>query len=385
MKKGTFCVHDNGETVFNSVTTPIYLTSTYILSDEKYTKILQGNNRDTYVYTRWKNPTVRALEKKMALLERGADSVAFSSGMAAIATTFLTFLKKGDELITSMNLYGGTFSFIHNELLRQGIKITNVDCLSLNEISDAISDATKMIFLETITNPLLKVIDIPQIAKIAHEKDCVFTVDSTFATPINQNPLVLGADIVIHSASKYLGGHSDTIGGIVVSSKEIIDDIWTKMTRYGGCMDPQQAYRLLRSIKTLHLRMERHNENALRVAHFLENHRKIEELLYPGLPSHDQHELAKKIMHGFGGMITFVLNGGDEKGVAFMRKLEICKEATSLGSVETLVSMPFNTSHSYLTKKERKKMGIKEGTVRLSVGVEDVDDIIMDIDSALIP
>lgn len=384
MKKGTLCVHDDGEEVFGSITTPIYLTSTYTLTDEKYKKILDGKNRETYVYTRWKNPTTRALEKKMALLENGEDAVAFSSGMAAIATTFLTFLKKGDELITSMDIYGGTFSLLQNELRQHGIKITYVECTSLDEILEAISDKTKMIFFESITNPLLKVIDVSQIAKIAHERGCILAIDSTFATPINQNPLEQGADIVVHSASKYLGGHSDIIGGIVVSSKEIIEKMWKKMIRYGGCMDPQQAYRILRSIKTLHIRIERHNENALAIAQFLENHEKVEKVTYPGLPSHSQHELAKKVLHGFGGMVTFVANRSDEDGLKFMRKLKVCKEAASLGGVETLVSMPFNTSHSYLTDEERKKTGIGEGMIRLSVGIENAEDIMGDIHSALL-
>ncbi len=384
MKKGTLCVHDDGEEVFGSITTPIYLTSTYTLTDEKYKKILDGKNRETYVYTRWKNPTTRTLEKKMALLENGEDAVAFSSGMAAIATTFLTFLKKGDELITSMDIYGGTFSLLQNELRQHGIKITYVECTSLDEILETISDKTKMIFFESITNPLLKIIDVSQIAKIAHERGCVLAIDSTFATPINQNPLEQGADIVVHSASKYLGGHSDIIGGIVVSSKEIIEKMWKKMIRYGGCMDPQQAYRILRSIKTLHIRIERHNENALAIAQFLENHEKVEKVTYPGLPSYSQHELAKKVLYGFGGVVTFIVNGNDEDGLKFMRKLKVCKEAASLGGVETLVSMPFNTSHSYLTDEERKKMGIRKGMIRLSVGIENAEDIMRDIHSALL-
>ena len=383
MKKGTLCVHDEGEDIFGSIVTPIHLTSTYKLNDEKYGKIMEGKNREAYVYTRWRNPTIKALEEKMAMLEKGEDSVAFSSGMAAIATTFLTFLKKGDELLTTMDIYGGTFSFIQNELTKHGVEIKYVDCTSLNEISEAISTKTKMVFFESITNPLLKVVDVPEVAKIAHEKNCLLVMDATFSTPINQNPLLQGADIVIHSASKYIGGHSDLIGGVVVSSKKICGEIWKRMTRYGGCMDPQQAYRILRSIKTLHLRVERHNENAFEIAKFLEGLDGIKKVIYPGLPSHRQHELAKKILNGFGGMVTFVLDGDNKDGIAFMRKLKICKEAPSLGGVETLVSMPFNTSHSYLSNEERKKMGIEERMIRLSVGIEDVDDLKEDIESAL--
>jgi cystathionine beta-lyase/cystathionine gamma-synthase len=383
MKTGTLCVLDRGEERYNSIVTPIYLTTNYKLGEETYKKIQERKKREVYVYTRLKNPTTHALEKKMASLENGEDALAFSSGMAAITSTFLTFLKRGDELVTSMDLYGGTYSFLQNELKQHGITISYVDCTSPDEIADAMSRKTKMIFFETITNPLLKVIDIPQIAEIAHDHDCPFVVDSTFATPINQNPLEYGVDIVIHSASKYLGGHSDLIGGVTVSSQEFIEKIWEKMTRYGGCMDPQQAYRLFRSLKTLHLRMERHNENALGLARFLEAHRKVKKVLYPGLPSHSQHDLAKKLLHGFGGMVTFVLSGGDKEGLSFMHNLDICREAGSLGGVETLVSMPMNTSHSSLSREERNKLGIEEGMIRLSVGIEDVDDLQMDIASAL--
>lgn len=383
MEKGTLCVYDEGESIFGSIVTPIHLTSTFELTDEKYEKIIEGKNRETYVYTRWKNPTVKALEEKMAILENGEDAVAFSSGMAAIATTFLTFLKKGDELLTTMDIYGGTFSFIQNELRKYGIIIKYVDCTSINEISEAVSSKTKMIFFESITNPLLRVVNIPEVAKIARESNCLFVIDATFATPINQNPLTYGADIVIHSASKYLGGHSDLIGGVVISSKEIIEEIWKRMTRYGGCIDPQQAYRILRSIKTLHIRVERHNENALAIAKFLEKHDAVKKVIYPGLSSHPQYKIAKKILNGFGGMVSFVINGSNQDGIEFMRKLKICREASSLGGVETLVSMPFNTSHSYLSDEERKEMGIEEGLIRLSVGIEDINDIKEDIKSAL--
>ena len=383
MKRDTLCVKETADEPSRPVNVPAYFSSTYHLDDEAYDRIETGEGRRSYVYSRWRNPTVAALENKMAKLENGESAIATASGMAAIASLMLSFLGEGDELVTSRELYGGTFSFIEKELRSLGIGIRYVDCTSPDDVAAAITDDTGFLFFESVTNPLLRVVDIPELASIAHDHGLPLVVDATFASPINQQPLRLGADVVVHSTSKYIGGHSDLIGGIIVASEETCDDIWGTMTRYGGCLDPHPAFLLLRSLKTLHLRMAAHNGNAMALARSLENHEKVEQVWYPGLPSHPQHSLAKQILEGYGGMITFRITGGDRDGIRFMRSLNVASEAASLGGVETLVSMPFNTSHSYLTGEERAAIGILPGTIRLSVGVEHIDDLKEDIMQAL--
>jgi len=383
MRRETLCVMEKTDEPSRPVNTPAYFSSTYHLSDDSYKKIADGEGRRSYVYSRWRNPTTAALEHKMARLEDGENAVATSSGMAAVASLMLSFLGEGDELVTSRDLYGGTFSFIERELRGLGISIRYVDCTSPREVAAAISDDTALLFFESVTNPLLRIVDIPALAAVAHEHELPLAVDATFASPINQQPLSLGADIVVHSTSKYIGGHSDLIGGMVVASRDICDDIWGTMTRYGGCMDPHAAFLLLRSLKTLHLRMAAHNDNALAVARFLEGHEQVDRVWYPGLESHPQHVLAGDMLEGSGGMVTFRLHGDDGDGLRFMRSLEVVSEAASLGGVETLVSMPYNTSHSYLSAEERAAIGIMPGTIRLSVGVEHVDDLVNDLDRAL--
>ncbi|MFO8133738.1 MAG: aminotransferase class I/II-fold pyridoxal phosphate-dependent enzyme [Thermoplasmatota archaeon] len=383
MKRETLCVMESTDEPSRPVNTPAYYSSTYHLDDETYRSIAEGEGRRSYVYSRWRNPTVAALEHKMAKLEDGESAIATASGMAAISATMLSFLGEGDELVTSRDLYGGTFSFIEKELRTLGIGIRYVDCTSPDEVAMAISDDTALLFFESLTNPLLNVIDIPAMAAVAHDHELPLAIDATFASPVNQQPLHRGADIVVHSTSKYIGGHSDLIGGMVVASEETCDDIWGTMTRYGGCLDPHAAFLLLRSLKTLHLRMREHNSNAMKLARFLEGHEKVERVWYPGLPSHPQHGLAQKMLGDYGGMITFRITGGDRDGIRFMRSLQVASEAASLGGVETLVSMPYNTSHSYLTDEERAAIGILPGTIRLSVGVEHVDDLKADLSQAL--
>lgn len=383
MRRETLCVADTPDEPSRPINVPAYFSSTYHLGDDKYRQIAEGEGRRSYVYSRWRNPTVAALERKMARLEDGESAVATASGMAAIAATMLTFLDEGDELLTSRDIYGGTFSFIEKELRSLGIAIRYVDCTSPDDVAAAITDDTGLLFFESVTNPLLRVVGIPAMASVAHEHGLPLVIDATFASPVNQQPLSLGADVIVHSTSKYLGGHSDLIGGMVVASEETCDDIWGTMTRYGGCLDPHPAFLLLRSLKTLHLRMAVHNSNATHLARFLEEHEKVERVWYPGLASHPQHELAQQMLEGYGGMVTFRIQGDDQDGIQFMRALDVASEAASLGGVETLVSMPFNTSHSYLTEEERAAIGIMPGTIRLSVGVEHVDDLIEDVDAAL--
>lgn len=385
-KFSTRCVH-SGEYVdkeTGAVNTPIFQSSTFLLSGEDYKKILEGKAREAWIYTRYGNPTRRAVEKKIADLCKGEDSILFSSGMAAISTTLLTFLEEGDEIITTLDLYGGTQSFIKNELPKFGITVKYVDPTNTDEIKSKMTEKTKIIYFETLSNPLLKIFDIDEVVYIAKESDALFIVDNTFLTPYNLTPLERGVDIVIHSITKYMNGHSDVVGGVVVGSKALMDKVWEMMIRYGGSMDPVSSFLLERGLKTLSLRMERHNVNALRVATFLSTHKKIRRVIYPTLDNYPYIlSSVKYLTKGAGGMVSFELDGNDEDGLKFMRNLKIIKEATSLGGVESLVSMPFNTSHASLTEEERKKIGIGSGFVRLSVGIEDVDDLIWDIDQAL--
>ena len=383
MKRETLCVIDEPDEPSRPVNVPAYFSSTYHLDDEAYRKIAAGEGRRSYVYSRWRNPTVAALEQKMARLEEGESAIATASGMAAISSMMLSFLGEGDALVTSRDLYGGTFSFIEKELRTLGVTIHYVDCTSPDEVAAAVTDDTALLFFESVTNPLLNVVDVPAMASVAHDHGLPLVIDATFASPINQQPLRLGADVVIHSTSKYIGGHSDLIGGMIIASQETCDDIWGTMTRYGGCLGPHVAYLLLRSLKTLHLRMQAHNSNAMQVACFLEEHDTVERVWYPGLTSHPQHALAGEMLQAYGGMVSFRIYGSDEDGIRFMRKLRVAREATSLGGVETLVSMPYNTSHSYLSDEERAAIGIQPGTIRLSVGVEHADDLIEDISQAL--
>lgn len=383
MRQETLCVTETTDEPSRPVTVPAYFSSTYHLDDDKYRSIQAGEGRRSYVYSRWRNPTVAALEQKMARLEDGESAVATASGMAAIAATMFTFLDEGHEVVTNRDIYGGTFSFLEKELRSLGVAIRYVDCTSPDDVARAITEDTALLFFESVTNPLLRVVDIPAMASVAHDHGLPLVIDATFASPLNQQPLRLGADIVVHSTSKYIGGHSDLIGGLVVASQDTCDDIWGTMTRYGGCLDPHAAFLLLRSLRTLHLRMAAHNGNAMQLARFLEKHSKVERVWYPGLASHPQHELAQKMLQGYGGMVTFRIQGSDEEGIQFMRALDVASEAASLGGVETLVSMPFNTSHSYLTAEERAAIGILPGTIRLSVGIEHVDDLIEDVEAAL--
>ncbi len=386
IKFSTKCIH-SGEYIdkeTGAVNTPIFQSSTFVLSDEDYKKILEGKAREAWIYSRYGNPTRRATERKIAEICKGEDALLFSSGMAAISTTLLTFLSEGDEIITSLDLYGGTQSFIKNELPKFGIRVRYVDPTNLDEIKEMATEKTRVLYFETLSNPVLKIVDLAQLVEIGKRLNAIVIVDNTFLTPYNLTPLSYGVDVEIHSITKYLNGHSDVVGGVVVGSKKFVDMIWERMIRYGGAMDPFSAYLLERGIKTLSLRMERHNLNALRVANFLLTHPKVRRVIYPTLDTYPYIITSVKYLtKGAGGMVSFEIKGDDEDGLKFMRNLKIIKEATSLGGVESLVSMPFNTSHASLTKEEREKIGIGPGFIRLSVGIEDVDDLIWDIDQAL--
>ncbi len=365
------------------VITPIFQTSNYSLSDEVYEAFTQGKERDVWIYTRHNNPTRRAVEEKIASLEEGEDALVVASGMAALASVLLTYLKPGDHMVTSQHLYGGSLNLIRKLSENFSIKISFAPPDHPEGIIDASTSQTKLFFFESLSNPLLRPFIVEGVRDFARRRGIKIVVDNTFLSPFNFNPLKHGADIVIHSATKYLGGHSDLLAGAVVGSREDVHRIWETYVALGPVADPLACFLLERSLKTLHVRMERHNSNAMQAAEFLEEHPKVEWVIYPFLPSYYHHEYAKENLRGGGGMVTFKVKGGDEAGLRFMRRLKIIKEAASLGGVESLVSMPFNTSHYALTPQERAELGIEEGTVRFSVGIEDIEDILSDVDQAL--
>ncbi|MEM0448543.1 MAG: aminotransferase class I/II-fold pyridoxal phosphate-dependent enzyme [Methanomassiliicoccales archaeon] len=362
---------------------PIYQTSTfYFPTEDPETwegKVPEGS----YIYSRWGNPTIRAAEDKLVGLEGAESGLLFSSGMAAITSTILSFVSKGDHIVAVEDLYGGTYSFLRKELPRFGVEVALVNSYDIDAMERAITPNTKLIYLESPTNPLLKLVDIRGAAEVARKRGIKSVIDSTFATPINQRPLEMGVDIVVHSCTKYLNGHSDIISGAVLGNEEDMEIISRRRVLFGGAMDPFGAFLLIRGLKTLAVRMERHNKNGLRIARFLERHDCVQRVYYPGLTSHPQHDLALKQMSGFGGMVSFEVKGGRKAAENVLRSLKIVKRATSLGGVESLASMPLNSSHSSLTKDERERLGIRDNLIRLSLGIEDAEDLEEDLHLAL--
>ena len=365
------------------VTTPIFQSSTCYADTEVYSLIQAGRSREPIFYTRYGNPTRRAVEEKVAALEGAEDAVTFSSGLSAATSVILGHLKPGDGMITTLDIYGGTAGLFKNRISKFGIEITYADVTKPEETENLIKPNTRLMFFESISNPLLKVLDIPAFADMAKRHNLLLVVDNTFATPINQRPLELGAGISLASASKYLNGHSDLIAGVIAGPKALVDPAWAAMRDLGGSMEAFSAFLLERGLKTLAVRVRAHNENALAVAQFLENHPKVKRVFYPGLPSHPQHELAKKMLRGFGGMVSFVVEGGDEATLKLMSSFNLIAEATSLGGIESLVSTPATTTHAGYSPQERLSMGIEPGFLRLSVGIEDKEDILEDLDQAL--
>lgn len=337
-----------------------------------------------HIYSRNTNPTVAAFEEKVRLLEGAEAATSFSSGMAAISNTLFTILKPGDRIVTAKDTYGGT-----NQLFREFLPKINVDvCLcdttDHEQIETEIRKGCRLVYLETPTNPTLKVMDIARLAQAGHAAGAIVVTDNTFATPINQRPLELGSDLVLHSASKFLGGHADALGGVVCGPRELIHEIFHYREINGAALDPFAAYLLLRGLKTLEIRIERQNANALSVARFLEQHPAIAQVNYPGLSSHPQHGIARKQMPGgFGGMMSFVLRGDYETVKTFLPKLKFAHRAANLGSVETIVGPPATTSHVEVSKEDRAAMGIPEALVRYSTGIETVTDLIADLEQAL--
>ncbi|HWP82081.1 MAG TPA: PLP-dependent aspartate aminotransferase family protein [Bacteroidota bacterium] len=357
-----------------SIMTPIHLTSTYVQEE-------LGKNKG-YEYARVSNPTRTVLEKNIAALEGGKEGFAFGSGMAAITAIF-HLLKAGDHVVLSRNVYGGTYRLGKLVLNEYNLDFEFVDTTDLDNIHDAIKPNTKMVFVETPTNPTMEITDLAGVAKICKAKKLISVVDNTFATPYLQNPLELGIDIVVHSATKYLNGHSDMLGGLVVlNDAKIIERLRFIQKSIGGILSPFEAWMCLRGIKTLAVRMDRHNMNAMEVASFLDKHPKVKRVNYPGLVSHAQHRLAKKQMRGFGGMLSFDL-GSLDRAKRFLKSVRLCALAESLGGVETLISHPATMTHASVPPDLRQEIGVTDGLVRMSVGIEDVEDIIADLKRGL--
>jgi cystathionine beta-lyase/cystathionine gamma-synthase len=366
-----------------AVGTPIYQSSTFYLTDAVYDAMRRGLVRDEYIYTRYGNPTQRAAAEKIATLEGAESALVFSSGMAAISSTLLAFLKPGDHLVCGADLYGGTYSFIIQKLIPLGVEVTYFDTEDADSAKHALKPNTRIVYFETLTNPLLKVPDVQALADVAHQAGALALVDSTFATPINQQPLSWGVDLVIHSGTKYLNGHGDLICGAVAGSRAHTDLIWKNLLLYGGCLDPTASHYLERGLKTLALRLERQNANALALAVWLEKHPRVEQVFYPFLESNPRREVARKYLKGGSGMVTFRVQGGDENALKLLQHLRLFRVASSLGGIESLVSLPMNTSHVQFTADERARLGILPGTIRLSVGIEDVDDLRLELENAL--
>ncbi len=374
MKKETKCVHSGTYMDPNTggINTPIYTSS-----------VFQYIDSGKQPYPRYFNtPNQEVIVSKMCALEGAEDGVLFSSGMAAISTTFLSLLKPGDHVILQDEIYGGTHSLVTDQFEKLGIDYSFVPT-DANEIEKFVKSNTKLIFIESPTNPLLSIIDIMKVVKIGKSNNIITMIDNTFASPINQNPLELGIDIVMHSGTKYMGGHSDICCGIILTNKNISEQIKPTYYHFGGSLNASTCALLERSLKTLNIRVERQTKNAINMAEFLVNHKSIENTYYPGLASHRGYELAKKQMLGFGAMVSFELADNSKKAGDFLRSLKLIKPALSLGGIESTICSPALTSHKKMSEEERKRIGITNRVVRLSVGIEHIDDLIEDIDQAL--
>jgi cystathionine beta-lyase/cystathionine gamma-synthase len=378
MKFNTKTIHggQHHEKITGAVMPPVFQTSTYVQTSP-------GKPVGDYEYSRAANPTRTALEDALASIENGAKGLAFSSGLAA-TDCLLRLFKAGDEIIAMDDLYGGTYRLFTRLYKDSGIKFHFVDMNDLEKFQSLINENTKLVWVETPTNPLMKLADIAAIAQITKKHAILFAVDNTFATPYLQKPLDLGADIVMHSATKYLGGHSDVIAGaLVIKDKILGEELHFKQFATGATLGPMDCFLVLRGIKTLHLRVQRHCENGQKVAEYLDNHPLVERVYYPGLASHPFHEIAKKQMIGFGGMVTFTFKSGKkEDAIKFLENLKVFTLAESLGGVESLANHPALMTHASIPEDKRKEVGISDDLVRLSVGIEDIEDLLADLNQA---
>jgi methionine-gamma-lyase len=382
----TICVHGSGgvDAATGAVSIPIYQSSTFAFHNAREGAQIFAGEREGYVYTRIGNPTQSALEREIAFLEGGESALAFGSGMAAISSVILSLAKTGSNVVSSNTLYGGTHQLFMETLPRYEIDVREVDGLLLENFESQIDDKTCCIFIETPANPTLTIIDIAACAKLAHKHKIPLVVDNTFSTPYFQRPLDLGADIVVHSATKFIGGHGDTVAGLVVGKKDYIGELRGSILRdIGGIISPLNAWLLVRGLKTLAIRMERHQENAIEIAKYLSFHPKVKRVWYPGLTTHPQYELAKKQMSGYGGVVSFEVKGGRKSGEKLMNHVQLFTLAVSLGDVDSLIEHPASMTHSTYNSEDLRKCGISEEFVRLSVGIEDRHDLIDDLSQAL--
>jgi len=360
--------------------TPIYQTSTFEVTDND--EQLRATHTDHF-YTRYGNPTNTVAEKTIAALEGVDAALTFASGMGAITTTLMALLKSGDHIVAQRDIYGGVSKFLSEWLPKMGIETTFVDTTEYDQHARAIRPNTKLLYLESPTNPTLRVVDFKEVVALAKQHKLLCMVDATFGTPINQHPAEFGMDLVMHSGTKYLGGHTDLICGAIAGRHELIERIRETRTTLGNCMDPHAAWMLVRGMKTLAVRVARQNENATRVAEFLSDHAKVRRVHYPFLKSHPQYALAREQMSGGGGMVTFEVEGSGEDARRLSEAMRLFTLAPSLGGVESLVSIPVLTSHLNVPPEERRRMGITEQMIRLSVGIENADDLIADLERAL--
>ncbi|MET0752409.1 MAG: PLP-dependent aspartate aminotransferase family protein [Pyrinomonadaceae bacterium] len=368
---------------FGSVSVPIYNASVFAFDDADEASAIHNFEKEGYFYGRLGNPTQEALERAMCQLEKGESALAFASGMAAVTASLLNVLKSGDHIVAPEAHYSTTGSFLEYLAENFGISTTYIDQTTAENYAGAIRGNTKVFYIETPSNPTLKITDIGAVAKVAQENGIITICDNTFATPFNQYPLALGVDVVLHSATKYLGGHSDLTAGVIVGNKDFVEKARLKTTKiFGGNISPNTAWLVLRGIKTLALRMERHNENAQRIAEFLMEHPKVSQVNYPGLASHPNHGIARKQMRGFGGMVSFDV-GTVEAGKALLNNVKLCTLATSLGGIETIIQHSASMTHAGLNSEQRLKAGVTDGLIRFSVGIENVDDLIFDLEQAL--
>jgi cystathionine beta-lyase/cystathionine gamma-synthase len=383
----TLSIHGNESNKGKSkpVTEPIYQSSTYIFPNtDAMERCIVHREKNQHEYVRFGNPAQDVLNERLALLESAEDALVFSSGMAAITNAILSVVKRGDEVIAPATLYGQTLNFLRKRLPEEyGIHSRFLMVEDLYALEKHISPETKLLYFESPTNPNLQIIDIERIARQARELGIKTMIDNTFATPVNQQPITLGIDCVVHSGTKYLGGHSDVLAGAAVGPKDFIHGCSERMHMYGPTLDPFASFLLLRSLKTLEVRILRQNENAMKLAEFLRDHTKVEKIHYPGLPDDPFHNIAKKQMNGYGGIVNIVVKGGKKEAMTVVDNLELCLNATSLGGVETLVSIPVISSHAWQTPEELAQAKILPQMIRFSVGLEDPQDIIRDVDQAL--
>ncbi|MDO4732576.1 MAG: methionine gamma-lyase [Bacillota bacterium] len=376
------------DSLYGALATPIYSTSTFEFDSAEQGGARFAGEEQGYIYSRLGNPTVAVLEEKLAALEKAEAALALSSGMGAVATLFWTLMKAGDHIVADETLYGCTFAFLNHGITRYGVDVSFVDTSDLDAVKAAIRPNTRALYLETPANPNLKIVDLQALAALAHGIDPGITVivDNTFATPFLQRPLELGCDVVLHSATKYLNGHGDVIAGMLAGKAELISEcrLFGLKDMTGAVLGAFEAYLIIRGMKTLPLRVERHCQNAMKVAEFLMGHPAVEKVYYPGLADHPLHEVAAKQMQGgFGGIVAFEVKGGYDAGKKVINSVEMAKVAVSLGDCETLIEHPASMTHSPYTPEERAAAGIPEGLVRLAVGLENIEDILADLKQAL--